>query len=161
MLWPAQNLHPFRLVVKSDGRKKSVQQNFYIHSGLLPNRMGLEMSVKLNFYIQSSFSPYPVDFEKHVLLELYIQIEASAESDGGNLLNAKTGYIHTWSLAESDGAPSKKCPNGLHPNMAFSRIRWRTSCTGGFSRKRPESSSWFIQPLIQSNSKRDVPQPLR
>ena len=131
----------------------SVQQNFYIHSGLLPNRMGLEMSVQLNFYIQSSFSPYPVDFEKHVLLELYIQIEASAESDGGNLLNAKTGYIHTWSLAESDGAPSKKCPNGLHPNMAFSRIRWRTSCTGGFSRKRPESSSWFIQPLIQRNDK--------
>ena len=86
--------HPFWLVAKSDGTRKSLSGTFYIHLQFEPNPMVHEKLVWYLLYIHLQFEPNPMVHEKLVWHKSYIQFRVEPNSMVHEKLVWHKSYIH-------------------------------------------------------------------
>ena len=85
--------HPFWLVAKSDGTRKSLSGTFYIHLQFEPNPMVHEKLVWYLLYIHLQFEPNPMVHEKLVWHKSYIQFRVEPNSMVHEKLACHKSYI--------------------------------------------------------------------
>ena len=86
--------HPFWLVAKSDGTRKSLSGTFYIHLQFEPNPMVHEKLVWHLLYIHLQFEPNPMVHEKLVWHKSYIHIRFRLNPVGSRQEMSIKGPIH-------------------------------------------------------------------
>ena len=126
--------HPFWLVAKSDGTRKSLSGTFYIHLQFEPNPMVHEKLVWYLLYIHLQFEPNPMVHEKLVWHKSYIQFRVEPNSMVHEKLVWHKSYIHIRFRLNPVGSRQEMSIKGpIHKGTCLYRMERPTSIPQGSS----------------------------